>query len=36
LDVIPGGGHNFPTWRRSLADAFPWIAHRLGRPPAVN
>ncbi len=36
LDVIPGGGHNFPTWRRSLADAFPWIVHRLDQQPAAN
>ena len=34
LDVIPGGGHNFPTWHQSLANAFPWIAHRLSEPPA--
>jgi enterochelin esterase-like enzyme len=32
LDVISGGGHNFATWRQSLADAFPWIAHRLDTP----
>jgi hypothetical protein len=32
LDVIPGGGHNFQTWRHSLADAYPWIAQRLGEP----
>jgi S-formylglutathione hydrolase FrmB len=29
LDIIHGGGHNFPTWFRSLADAFPWIVRRL-------
>ena len=30
LDQISGGGHNFPTWARCLADAFPWIGQRLG------
>jgi S-formylglutathione hydrolase FrmB len=27
--VIPGGGHNFPTWGRALALTFPWIARHL-------
>ena len=34
VDVIPGGGHNFPTWHQSLADAFPWLVRRLNEPPA--
>ena len=29
LDLISGGGHDFPTWDRALSDAFPWIARRL-------
>jgi S-formylglutathione hydrolase FrmB len=32
LDIIHGGGHNFPTWFRSLSDAFPWIVQRLHQP----
>jgi len=30
-DIIPGGGHNFPTWGRALRDTFPWIATTLDR-----
>ena len=30
LDVIAGGGHNFPTWAHALRDAYPWIVSRLG------
>jgi S-formylglutathione hydrolase FrmB len=29
--IIPGGGHDFPTWARALRDTFPWIASILDR-----
>jgi enterochelin esterase-like enzyme len=34
LDIIPGGGHNFRTWRHALSDAFPWIITRLTTEPS--
>lgn len=27
--IIPGGGHDFPTWGHALQWAFPWIASSL-------
>jgi S-formylglutathione hydrolase FrmB len=30
VEVIPGGGHNWYTWKRALRDAFPWLVARLG------
>jgi S-formylglutathione hydrolase FrmB len=30
-EIIPGGGHNFPTWGRALQQTFPWIATTLER-----
>lgn len=27
--IIPGGGHDFPTWGHALALTFPWIASHL-------
>jgi hypothetical protein len=29
LDIIPGGGHDFRTWAKSLRMTFPWIVSRL-------
>jgi S-formylglutathione hydrolase FrmB len=30
VEVIPGGGHNWYTWKRALRDAYPWLVTRLG------
>jgi len=30
VDVLPGGGHNWYTWKRALRDAYPWLVDRLG------
>ena len=32
LDIIPGGGHDFRTWAKSLRMNFPWIVSRLFAP----
>ena len=32
LDLIPGGSHNFRTWKHALRDAYPWLVARLGLP----
>jgi S-formylglutathione hydrolase FrmB len=29
VEVIPGGGHNWYTWKRALRDAYPWLVARL-------
>lgn len=29
VDVLPGGGHNFYTWKRALRDAYPWLISRV-------
>jgi enterochelin esterase-like enzyme len=34
-DVIPGGGHNWYTWKRALRDAYPWLINRLGTADRV-
>jgi pimeloyl-ACP methyl ester carboxylesterase len=30
LEVIPGGGHNWPTAARAMRDFYPWLVGRLG------
>lgn len=39
LRLLTGGGHTFRVWRRSMADAYPWLMEQIAdqptdRPPA--
>jgi S-formylglutathione hydrolase FrmB len=29
-DLLPGGGHDWYTWKRALRNAYPWLVNRLG------
>jgi S-formylglutathione hydrolase FrmB len=32
VGILPGGGHNWYTWKRALSDVYPWLVTRLGPP----